>query len=221
MCREHRRLGFAFVLTTGDNFYRPDGRATVANWDRPESCLRQSGIPWRAAWGNHDVPGDSTRTVLGAPRWYRFRSGPAQIIVLDANRSDNRRQLRFLRRALSEPSAGPRIVVMHQPVYAAGLHRPDPGQQRRWAPLFRRHRVALVLQGHNHGYERIVRDRVTYITTGGGGAPVYPCVRLVRGLRRCLPTHHFLAVSVAPRALSVRAVGTRGQTLERVRIPVP
>ena len=64
-------------------------------------------------------------------------------------------------------------------------------------------------------------DGVTYITTGGGGAPLYPCVRPVRGLRECVLAHHFLAVTVTARAVSVRAVSTRGETIEKVRIPSP
>lgn len=221
ICREHRRAGgFAFVLTTGDNFYRPDGRATPANWGRPERCIRRAGLRYVAAWGNHDLGGNDTADLLGASRrWYRVRRGPAEVIVLDANRPAHPGQLRFLRRALAAPVRGVRIVAMHQPVYAAGPHAGGAVQQRLWAPLFRRRGVSLVLQGHNHAYERIERDGVTYITTGGGGSPVFPCIRLERGLRSCLPTHHFLSLSVGPAAVSVRVVAPTGKTLERVRIP--
>jgi hypothetical protein len=43
----------------------------------------------------------------------------------------------------------------------------------------------------------------------------------VSGLRECVLAHHFLAVTATARAVSVRAVGTRGDTIEKVRIPVP
>jgi len=75
----------AFTLTTGDNFYAPDGVATQANYWRPERCLLALGIPWRAAWGNHDLGGTSTREVLGAPRYYAITKGPVRIVVLDGN----------------------------------------------------------------------------------------------------------------------------------------
>jgi len=81
--------------------------------------------------------------------------------------------------------------------------------------------VSLVLQGHNHAYERLEADGITYITSGGGGAPLYPCVRPSPELRRCLAEHHFLAVAVTARAVVVRAVTPSGGTLERVRISVP
>ncbi len=220
MCAEARRSPTAFVLTTGDNFYSPDGTATVGNYWRPERCLRALRMPWRAAWGNHDLRGRSTAGVLGARRHYSFAAGPARVIVLDANDPTDPGQLRFLRRQLRSAPEPVRIVAFHQPVYTAGLHGGSADARRLWAPLLRRGRVALVLQGHNHMYERLVVDGVTYITTGGGGAPVYPCVRPARGLRSCIVAHHFLAVTVSPAALSVRAVAPGGATLERVRIPV-
>jgi acid phosphatase len=221
MCAEARRSPFAFVLTTGDNFYAPDGRATLGNFWRPERCLRALRIPWRAAWGNHDLAGDSTATALGSPRrYYAFGAGPARVVVLDANDPDDPGQLAFMRAELDGGGAGARIVAFHQPLQSAGLHAPDPEQRRLWTPLLRRGGVDLVLQGHNHGYERLVVGGITYITTGGGGAPLYPCVRPVAGLRSCRFAHHFLAVTVGPHAISVRAIGPRGTTIERVRIPV-
>jgi tartrate-resistant acid phosphatase type 5 len=221
MCAAHSRDPFAFVLTTGDNFYRPDGQATPENWDNPEACLIDAGVTWRAAWGNHDLGGDATATRLGSPaHWYSFRVGRGvRVVVLDANRPDDADQIRFLRRTLRAASEPIRIVAFHQPAFTAGFHAPGEVQQRRWVPLFRRYRVQLVLQGHNHAYERIVRDGITYITTGGGGAPTYPCLRPTQGLRVCAPVHHFLAVNIWTRRIVVRAIRPDGSTLERVEIP--
>ncbi len=220
MCGEARRQRFAFVLTTGDNFNRPDGVATDATYWRPERCLLALRIPWRASWGNHDVRGDSTATVLGAPaRYYAFSAGPARFIVLDANDPADPAQLAFLRRELAGARERVRIVALHQPVYTSGVHAPSATAQRLWAPLFRRGHVALVLQGHNHMYERIVRDGVTYITTSGGGDQLYPCVRPTEGLRTCAYAFHFLTITAGERSIAVRAVTPRGKVLERVTIP--
>ncbi len=222
MCGEARRAPFAFVLTTGDNFY-PAGAATDATWTRPERCLIRLGVPWRATWGNHDLGGTGTAVQLRSPRrYYAFTSGPARVVVLDGNAPDDPGQLAFLRREMSARWAGARIVSVHQPLRTAGVHPPADTARRLWGPLLRRGRVALVLQGHNHMYERIEADGTTYVTTGGGGAQVYPCVRLFTdGLRRCALEHHFLVVTATRTAIGVRAVTPRGRTIERVRIPVP
>jgi acid phosphatase len=80
--------------------------------------------------------------------------------------------------------------------------------------------VTLVLQGHNHAYERIRAGGMTYVTTGGGGAPVYPCVRPAMGLQRCVPAYHFLVVTATRARVVVRAVTPSGATIERVTLPV-
>ncbi|MGE3140464.1 MAG: metallophosphoesterase [Thermoleophilia bacterium] len=222
MCAEARRSPYAFVLTTGDNF-SPAGEATAANFDRPERCLLRIGVRWRAAWGNHDVLGTGTATALDSPRrFYAFSAGPLRVVVLDGNDPDDPAQLRFLRAEMTRPRTGPRVVAFHQPIRTSGIHPPEDDARRLWEPLLRRGRVSLVLQGHNHMYERIEAGGITYITTAGGGAQVYPCVRLFTdGLRECAIEHHFLIVTATARALGVRVVSPRGRTIERVRIAVP
>lgn len=220
MCREHTRSPFAFVLTTGDNFYSPDGTATDRNFHRPEKCLVRAGVAWRAVWGNHDVRGRSTASVLGAAaRYHSFAQGPLRVVVLDANRPGDDAQLRFLRRTLGAAREPELVVAFHQPVYTAGLHEPSLSARRRWTPLFRRYGVRLVLQGHNHHYERIVRHGVNYVTTGGGGQSLYPCVRPAVGILRCVPAHHFLRISVTAARIRVRAIEPSGATLDAFTIP--
>lgn len=221
MCASHAATPAAFLLTTGDNFYSPDGRATPATFDRPEACLLASGTPWRATWGNHDLGGDSTATRLASPRrWYTFAQGPVRVVVLDGNQPSSGAQLAFLRRTLERATEPVKVVSIHQPPHTAGLHSPSTTEQRLMVPLFRRHGVSLVLSGHNHSYERIVTGGVTYVVTGGGGAQVYPCVRVPAGLRRCTPEYHYLEVDATASTLRVRAVRRDGTTLEAVDVPV-
>lgn len=221
MCVENRAAPFAFVLTTGDNFYLPDGTATRSNYTRPERCLISAHVRWRATWGNHDVGRPSTATVLGARRrWYAFTAGPARFLVLDGNDPLNRRQVAFIRRQLAVATQPVRIVVYHQPLRTAGLHPPADAARAVWEPLFRAGHVTLALQGHNHAYEHIEAGGLTYITTGGGGAPLYPCLRPANGLVKCASIHHFLLMDVSPTEVRVRAVLPSGATLDDLRLPV-
>ena len=219
MCVEHTKARFAFTLTTGDNFY-PSGTATRASFQVPEKCLIDKRVPYRAAWGNHDLGGSSTQTVLRTPaRWYTFITGPARIVVLDANEPGNQSQLSFLRRTLATETVRPVIVAYHQGTRTAGLHEPQQSQQRLWEPLFVKHKVRLVLQGHNHLYERIRFKDITYVTTGGGGySALYPCSRTTPGLVLCNPVHHFLMVEATPTRFGVRAIGANGAIIDRFRI---
>ncbi len=218
MCQEYQKARFAFVLTTGDNFY-PSGTASQATFNTPEKCLIALGVRYRAAWGNHDLGGRSTATTLASPsRWYTFLAGPARLVVLDANQPSNATQLAFLRRVLATEKVRPVIVAYHQPTRTAGLHEPQLVQQRLWEPLFVRYKVRLVLQGHNHQYERIQYKTVTYVTTGGGGANLYPCARKPAGLVLCKPAYHFLQVEVTPTKIGVRAIAPTGAIVDRFRI---
>lgn len=220
MCAEYDRAKFDFVLTTGDNFY-PSGTATPATWGRPERCLRQRGLRYRAAWGNHDVGGSSTATVLKSPnRWYTFLAGPARIVVLDANQPSSRDQLRFLERVLSTETTRPVIVAYHQGTRTVGLHPPQLVQQQKWEPLFLKYKVRLALQGHNHSYERIVYKGLTYVTSGGGGYSTYPCVRKTAGLVMCKSVNHFLTVDVTTDAIDVTAIDAKGKVIDRFEIPL-
>lgn len=217
MCVENSRTRAAFILTTGDNFY-PQGTATQNTFTTPERCLWTTGIRWRAVWGNHDVPGPSTSDLLKSPsRWYTFIAGPARVIALDANQPRNSDQLAFLKRTLAAEKLRPVIVAYHQGTRTAGFHAPQVSQQELWEPLFIKHKVRLVLQGHNHLYERIAYEGVTYVTTGGGGANLYPCSRKAAGLVTCQSVHNFLMVEVTPKKIGVRAFDSTGKIIDRFR----
>lgn len=46
------------------------------------------------------------------------------------------------------------VVVQHHPLYSVSLGRDNPALREHWKPVFDRHRVDLVLQGHDHTYGR-------------------------------------------------------------------
>ena len=221
MCASNAANPAKFVMTVGDNFYSPDGVATDGNFYRPMACLLAQGIRWRAAWGNHDLGGNSTATVLGArKRYYTYADGTTRFIMLDGNNPSSSAQRTFLERTLKAAKEPVRIVAMHQPVYTAGLHSSSYEGRRAWEPLFKKYGVSLVLSGHNHNYERIRTGGVTYITSGGGGASLYPCVRSQPGLVMCKPINQFLEVDSSPAGIAVRAVGVKGDTIDQVTVPV-
>jgi len=139
-----------------------------------------------------------------------------RIIVLDGNDPESASQRRWLESTLRAERTRPVIVNVHQPARTAGVHGPSTTQQRLWEPLWRRYGVRLVLGGHNHMYERIRAGGITYVTTGGGGAEVYPCVRPTRGLVTCRAVHHFLMVEATPTRIGVRALDTSGRVIDRV-----
>ena len=223
MCALRRTLKFKYIVTTGDNFYTPDGNATQQNYYGPERCLYSyPGNVWRAVWGNHDVAGPSTGTVLGSPqRYYTWSVGATQFFMLDANDPGSPAQRSWLARALSSSPARVKIIVFHQPAFTSGLHSDNTSAQRNWVPLFVRYHVTLVLTGHNHDYEHLKVDGIDYVVSGGGGQTSYPCLRVEPGAIRCVSAYHFLIVSVSSSAVIVRAVKASGGELDEFEINVP
>jgi tartrate-resistant acid phosphatase type 5 len=214
MCEVRKVTPFEVVVTTGDNFYRPDGRATETNFFGPEACLTAyPGHRWRATWGNHDLAGDSTGTVLGAERTYTWTEGPAQFFMLDSNRIDAA-QTAWLAAELAASKAQVKVAVYHHPGLTVGLHENNLQVQQHWMPLFEQFGVDLVLNGHNHGYEHSMQNGVHYVVTGGGGAQLYPCVDDQPWLITCLSVNHFLIVDIQGQRISVQAIGIDGRPVD-------
>lgn len=84
-------------------------------------------------------------------------------------------QLDWVRKNLSGPEPY-KIVIFHHPIFSSdATYGPgSEGLQKLWHPVFVELGVDLVFNGHAHNYERIVRDGVTYLVVGGGGANLYP-----------------------------------------------
>jgi tartrate-resistant acid phosphatase type 5 len=218
MCRVRLTQPFDVVVTTGDNFYNPDGVATKQNYGDPERCLTvRPGHRWIPAWGNHDLAGDSTATVLRARgHWYRWPLDGVEILVLDSNRWSDSTQRGWLARTLKRFDVPLTVVAFHHPPFSVGtVHGSHRGVRERWVPLFERHGVDLVLSGHNHLYERSRLRGIDYVVTGGGGAALYGCGDPASWTRRCVSAHHFLLVQAADTGLRVRAVSASGSILDR------
>jgi len=60
------------------------------------------------------------------------------------------------------------------------------------------HAVFLVSAGHIHNYERSVVDGVTYLVSGGGGAPPYFVERTPEDLYQSIlfPNYHYVKLTV-------------------------
>lgn len=215
------------VLTTGDNAYCCGTSRQSAFAKRVLGPLTSRGTPVYASLGNHDVA-----TAGGTPfmeafgmkhRWYKARVGPVEVVVLDANRTSDSSQLAFVREVVATPRPAPfRVVVFHQPGWSCSAHGPDDGVVSRWMPLFG-DAVDLVLAGHNHTYERFeAKDGTPYVTTGGGGAKLYPSVRAAcRGpldVKFIKTVHHAVRLTATSRQLRVEAVDVHGAVFDKVTV---
>ncbi|CAL9568725.1 purple acid phosphatase family protein [Streptomyces sp. enrichment culture] len=142
-----------------------------------------------------------------APGVYAFTYGNVGVVALDANDvsyeipanlgHSEGRQTAWLDRTLAGLRADNGVdfvvVFFHHCAYSTSAHASDGGVRAAWLPVFARHGVDLVINGHNHVYERTdairggevgrrvpvggsadpARDGTVYVTAGGGGREPY------------------------------------------------
>lgn len=112
------------------------------------------------------------------------------------------------------------MVILHKPIHSSGrVHGGAGDLEARWAPLFAAQGVDLVVQGHEHNYERIEpadADAPTYLVTGGGGARLYdrwrepaPAWSIVREA-----TYHHVVATFGPDSARVTAYRLDGSVLD-------
>lgn len=79
-------------------------------------------------------------------------------------------QGKWLDEQLTKASGQWQVVVMHQPIYTCARPTDTEELKAAWAPIFEKHKVALVLQGHDHCYSRHQaqpQGSVYYVTVVG------------------------------------------------------
>lgn len=203
---EHAKNPLAALLTTGDNFY-PAGQVV-------EAFLRElPRVPLYPAFGNHDAPNLSAQLKrFGLERpFYRVRFAAAEFFFLYTE-AEVRAQRTWLAEALASSRAPWKVLVLHRPLYSLGW--PSPTLRSLLEPLLLQHGVRLVLAGHDHHYARLDARGVAHVTTGGGGARLYP-VLPKPAAQAWGVAHHALFLEVGEEALLGYALTPEGRILDR------
>ena len=197
------------------------------------SWLRRSVVSGSASYLGRDLfalpPGPPDRPPGGG--WYSFDLADVHVVMLDSNAYDDARQRAWVEADLLA-AAGARaiVVVTHDGPYSRGTHGGNQQAVRDYVPILVRHRVTLLISGHDHLYQRGTQDGLAYLVTGGGGAPLYrvrcgvpgrPRCAQADGMVRVVRDHHYAIVSVYPRHLEVCPRQVDGSPLEPCwRLPV-
>jgi hypothetical protein len=212
------------LVTTGDNIY-PDGEPEDFDeaWHAPYGWVDDEGLRVVASLGNHDIrhnDGKDVMELLDMPHpWYSTRVGAAQLIVLDANRPEDDEQKRWLGEQLDHSEARWTVVVFHHPVYSCSSHGSTEDVIAHWLPILERGAVDLVLNGHDHNYQRFREGTTNFVVAGGGGADLYD-------LRECAPgvperlaghdsSHSFVTVEGDAGELRLAAVDVEGKVVDQ------
>ncbi len=218
-----------FCLHAGDWVTRPD----EASWDReffaPGFAASRSFLSRLAVMGcrgNHEGDGTLLRKYWPYPYrdpaacFYSFDYGPVHVTVLDdqADLSADSRQVAWLEEDLAGSDRPWKIVLHHVPAWSAGGHQPNETVRKELAPIFRRHGVTLVVAGHNHCYARCEVDGITWLTLGGGGAPLSVPDTSAPGVVKAALTYHFARFEADDRTMTVTVFRPDGSVVERFEL---
>ena len=235
--------GVDLILTTGDNAY---GSGTYAEFDEHVFEVYQDLMHRAVVFptpGNHDYNTDDAAPYLAnfvlpqnawrvadAERYYHVPWGPLDFVALDSEGpileidSSDDDMVDWLHDVLATSDRPWRVPAYHKPAVEGHLTRgPDVFTLGLLVPEFEEHAVELVLQGHNHHYERfepltssattVAEGGTTYIVTGGGGRSLYD---LGDEDRRAvgIEEHHFLLGEVDDCTMTIESISKYGETLD-------
>lgn len=237
----------ALILHTGDLIY-PDGERDdyPAKFYDPYAELLATA-PFYPCPGNHDVRTQLAGPMFAEfelpengpegetpERNYWFDYGPVRIVAMDTNVFRDTLEnvtTPWLDKVLSAPGPQWKICFFHHPVYSNANYGPTRKLWNTIVPVMEKHGVQLVLSGHDHLYERSFPIRnekivepgqgIVYITTGAGGAELYPPKASPMAELRSVydASHSFTIIDVTRDALKLKQINIKGTVVDEFEIP--
>ncbi len=136
----HRML--PSIATPGNHEFQP---RTPEGW---ALGLSELSIQWRPQFTLPDNGPDSLDETV-----YYVDYQDARIISLNSTEQQEN-QVAWLDSVLTENDRKWTVVTFHHPLYSASERRNNEELRALWKPLFDKHQVDIVLQGHDHSYAR-------------------------------------------------------------------
>lgn len=230
----------ACIITTGDNNYDYGAASTIDQnigqyyheYIAPYTGSYGAGAAMNAFYpclGNHDwvasgaAPYLNYFTLPGNERYYDVALGPVQFFFIDSDPHEpdgtttGTTQAEWLHAKLTASSARFKFVVFHHPPYCSGTtHGSTTGM--RWP--FAAWGATAVLNGHEHIYERLSVDGVTYIVNGLGGRSLYPLgAALPESQARYNARYGAIRARASIDSVVMEFVATTGDVIDRVVFP--
>ncbi|MCP5110744.1 MAG: metallophosphoesterase, partial [bacterium] len=174
-----------FILHAGDLVSKGNSDAEWGEWFRASGWIHRT-IPAIVTPGNHEYPRQGGMRSLSyhwQPQFALPQNGAdgvkescyytdiqgVRVISLNSNELEDE-QGAWLDDVLANNPNRWTILTFHHPIYSSARGRDNKRLREAWQPIFDKHGVDLVLQGHDHSYGR--SNMVTGVgeRTGDNGA---------------------------------------------------
>jgi hypothetical protein len=217
---------FDFVLHAGDLAYDAGTRGQFERTVFQVYAPLFREFSFFPVSGNHEYTTEQAAPYLESfvlpengdhERYYSFDWADVHFVGLDTERT-GATQAAWLDADLMNNRLPWTIVFGHRPPYSSGEHGGDADFQRYFVPLLEKYQVPLMLNGHEHHYERTkARNGVTYIVTGGGGRGTRP-VGSSSFTAFAEAVIHFLFIEIEGNRLVLHAIDGVGREFDQTVI---
>ena len=221
------------LLLAGDLAYF---QGTAANF---RDCFNPSWGQFRGRW--NAVPGNHESESPGAAPYLAYfgdAAGPAGlgdyaitigdwlVLMLNSNipATSGSPQWEFARAQLQTQRTPCTMAVWHHPRFTSGPSGPNFFMHDMWA-LLESARAEVILNGHDHLYERFARqlsdgrpdpaNGIRQFTAGTGGAELYNFVRAAGNSEERIMRHGVIRFTLRPAQVDWEFIGLDGATLDR------
>ena len=175
MANWYGRFKFPLVVMMGDNIYGSDRpQDFVTKFESPYKFLLDNGVKFYASLGNHDSREQRYYKLfnMDGKLYYTFKAPKEDVrfFALETTYMDQD-QVKWVEDELKNANEKWKIVFFHHPLYSsAGTHGSQLKLRAVLEPLFIKYNVSLVLNGHDHTYERIKpQNGIQYFVEGSSG----------------------------------------------------
>jgi hypothetical protein len=174
MAALQKEFKFELVALVGDNLYGSQKPQDFKKkFEIPYKPLLDAGVKFYASLGNHDAREQRSYKLfnMDGKLYYSFSpKANVRFFALDSGYPVPE-QIKWLEKELVASSDDWKIVFFHHPLYSSGdRHGSDVRLREVLEPLFLKHNVSVVLNGHDHFYERLKPQKgIAYFVVGSGG----------------------------------------------------
>jgi hypothetical protein len=204
----------AAIFIGGDLVYEGSNTEDYESYRAETAVWSQAKIPIFPALGNHEFRGcdkdvspclwnwwnAAAPSFVRSFRWYSVTLGRKILVLMldsDSSLKPGSEQRTWFEQQMTHADSPIEFVfvVLHYPPVRDPVF-PRAKDEKEVARYFSSHRHLLrvrvvVVSSHIHNYERFLRDDVTYLVSGGGGAKPVPVLRLFGELSKLDTAENF------------------------------
>jgi len=222
-----------FLIHAGDLINNADRDDQWGEWHRAAGWINMS-VPSVPVPGNHEYGKQSNGERALNRNWkpqftlpgnglagleetnYYFDIQGVRVVALNSNERQ-KEQAEWLDKLLVENSNRWTIVTHHHPIFSTAKGRDNPELRALWKPIYDKHRVDIVLTGHDHSYGRsnVVagenrREGGTVYVVSVSGPKMYPVTPAAWMQRKAEDTQLYQIIRIDGDRLSYESRTARG-----------